>query len=92
MTSRPDNREQHKRILRASDICHLCGHPGSDAVDHIVPFHRGGSEASSNKAPAHHFKPCETCGKRCNRVKGDRLVAPIPHRSASFVWPDTQGG
>lgn len=80
--------KQHKAILAESDICHLCGHRGADAVDHIVPKSRGGSEHRSNKAPAHHKRPCPTCGLRCNMVKGNRLIPPLKLRSESVVWPD----
>ena len=83
-----DVEEQHRRILAKSRVCHLCGHDGADAVDHIVPKSRGGGEESSNKAPAHHFVPCPTCGIKCNRVKFNKLLAPIPLRSSSFTWPD----
>ena len=79
---------QHRRILAQSRVCHLCGHDGADAVDHIVPKARGGSEADSNKAPAHHFVDCPVCGLKCNRVKGKKLLPPIPKRSGSFEWPD----
>ena len=83
-----DIEAQHRDILRKSDICHLCGHPGADAVDHIQPKSRGGSEHRSNKAPAHHFKDCPVCGIKCNRVKWNKLIPTIKLRSDSFAWPD----
>ena len=75
---------ENKRILAASDVCHLCGHPGADAVDHVIPLARGGQDAPANKAPAHHTLPCETCGVKCNRVKSDKLIAPVIRRSGSL--------
>jgi 5-methylcytosine-specific restriction endonuclease McrA len=74
-------RDENHRILKESDVCWLCGHPGSDGVDHKIPLARGGDDELSNKAPAHHDNPCPTCGIKCNRVKGDKLVAPIVRRS-----------
>ena len=45
---RPNNtrqtRERNKRILAASDVCHICGEPGADAVDHVIPLARGGTD------------------------------------------------
>ena len=37
-------RERNKRILTASDLCHICGEPGADAVDHVIPLARGGTD------------------------------------------------
>ena len=39
-------RERNQRILTPSDLCHICGEPGADAVDHVIPHgnpaaHRG---------------------------------------------------
>lgn len=87
MTKRTNTRAQqreNKAILAVSDVCHLCGHPGADAVDHDVPLARGGPDARHNKAPAHHDVPCPTCGHRCNREKGSRLIAPVIRRSGSL--------
>lgn len=78
-------RRENKAILADSDVCHLCGHPGADAVDHDIPLARGGADARENKAPAHHDVPCPTCGHRCNREKGARLVAPVTRRSGSLT-------
>jgi len=80
---------ENKRILAASDVCHLCGHPGSDAVDHVIPLnpqpgHQAGTDTPDNKRPAHHAKPCPTCGIKCNRVKTNKAIAPVIRRSASL--------
>lgn len=80
--------ERNRRILGASDVCHICGHPGSDEVDHVVALARGGSDTDpSNLRPAHGAKPCDTCGRQCNRSKGAKPFAPIIRRSSSLVRP-----
>lgn len=43
-------------------ICHICGQPAADAIDHIVPVALGGSDDPMNLAPAH---------TSCNTAKGD---------------------
>lgn len=80
-------REVRARVLKASDLCHICGHAGSDAVDHLIPVAKGGTNDPSNLRPAHHVDPCGTCGLRCNLVKGDRDFAPIVRRSGSLRRP-----
>lgn len=80
---RPEQR-RNKRILAASDVCHLCGHPGADAVDHVEPLALGGTDDLSNLRPAHHTVPCPTCGRRCNREKGAKRIAPVMPRSGSL--------
>ncbi len=71
-------RARNKRILAMSDTCWLCGHPGSDAIDHKIPYAlRPDLENDpTNLAPAHHDNACPTCGIKCNRVKADKLVVP----------------
>lgn len=48
---------QHKirpAVLAESDTCWICGLPGADTVDHIVPMSKGGHPTHrSNLAPAH---------------------------------------
>ena len=46
---------KHRQAVMARDagICHLCGGPHADAIDHIVPVSWGGSDDPSNLAPAH---------------------------------------
>lgn len=79
-------RSRNRRILAASDVCHLCGHRGADAVDHLVPVALAPERENdlTNLAPAHHFDPCPVCGIKCNRVKSDKLVAPIVRRSGAL--------
>lgn len=48
-------------IERDHGICHLCGQPGADTADHVIPRSVGGSDALSNLKAAH---------RRCNLVKG----------------------
>lgn len=84
MTGRK-RQERNRRILAASDVCHICGHPGADAVDHVKAFARGGSDTDpTNLKPAHHDVPCAVCGERCNRAKSDKDFAPIIRRSGSL--------
>lgn len=71
-----DYRNKRARILRQSDICWICGQPGADSVDHVVPLAKGGTNALDNLRPAHLFP--------CNRAKSDKDYAPIVKRSGSL--------
>lgn len=63
-------RRVRAQVLAASRTCWICGHDGSDSVDHLTPVSRGGAPLDlGNLAPAHHA-PCPTCGRRCNAVRG----------------------
>lgn len=72
-------RTKRERILRASDICWICGQPGADAVDHVIPVARGGTDDPTNLRPAHHDVP-----PKCNRLKADLDYAPIVKRSGAL--------
>ena len=69
-------RRQRALLLAASDICHICGQPGADSVDHVIPLARGGTDARSNTRPAH---------MQCNRAKSDRDYAAIVRRYGSLT-------
>ncbi|NQW71835.1 MAG: HNH endonuclease [Actinobacteria bacterium] len=57
------HQRHRERVMRAHNgVCHLCGHDAADAIDHIVPVSRGGSDDPSNLAPAH---------TSCNTAKSD---------------------
>jgi hypothetical protein len=75
-------RRARAQVLAASRICWLCGHDGSDSVDHVIPRWlclATGQERllndPANLAPAHH-QPCPTCGQRCNRKRGSGMSKP----------------
>ena len=71
-----DYRKKRARILRQSDVCWICGQPGADSVDHVIPIAKGGTNDPGNLKPAHLFP--------CNRAKGDKDHAPIVRRSGSL--------
>lgn len=47
-------------------VCHLCGRPGADTADHIIPRASGGDDSLDNMRPAH---------KSCNSARGDVSLA-----------------
>lgn len=87
--------QRNRAILAVSDVCHICGHPGSDAVDHVKALARAADATEAeqldtdpaNLRPAHHDVPCPTCGLRCNRHKAAKAWAPIIRRSSSLDRP-----
>lgn len=65
-------RRARAQVLASSTQCWICGHDGSDSVDHVTPLALGGEALDlDNLAPAHH-RPCPTCGRRCNQARGAR--------------------
>lgn len=79
-------RAENHRILRASDICHICGKPGADAVDHVIPLARGGADDASNKKPAHH-----DVAPYCNRRKSDHLPSEVDRKVVLICGPPGAG-
>lgn len=80
-------RKLRARVLAESDVCILCGHRASDAVDHIVPVKRGGArKAPDNLAPIHGVLGCPTCGRKCNNEKGDRPLSAVTRLVTSRDW------
>ena len=69
-------RRTRARILKANDVCWICGKPGADSIDHVVPVIRGGTDDPANLRPA-HLHPC-------NRAKSDKEYAPIVKRSGAL--------
>lgn len=65
---------RHAQRMRAlvlsewGDICHLCGRPGADSADHLIPRSKGGPDTLANLRPAH---------MACNSRRGNR---PVPRR------------
>lgn len=65
-------RKLRAAVLAQSDRCHICGHPGSQSVDHLEARADAPWRAldPSNVAPAHGVQGCPTCGRRCNQERG----------------------
>lgn len=67
------------RILEESNVCWLCGQPGADTVDHIVPLKVAPQlgEVPGNLAPAH---------RSCNSRKGAQFASEVLPLPASRRW------
>lgn len=73
-------------MLAQSDVCHICGQPGSDAIDHVIPLSRGGADIPSNLKPAHHDVP-----PYCNRRKSDLLPSEVDRQVVLVCGPPGAG-
>lgn len=54
------SREQKRNrwIMRKHlGICHVCGQPGADQIDHVIPLAQDGPDTADNLRPI-HAKPC----------------------------------
>lgn len=68
-TTTPTWRKTRARILkRDHGICHVCGQPGADEVDHVIPDFEGGPSTIDNLAPIHD----DPCHRRKSSAEGLR--------------------
>lgn len=83
-------RKNREIVLAQSDLCGICGHFGSQTVDHIVPAKLWprdlygkplpGMDDLPNLRPAHgtlspgKVNYCPECGEACNQARGARLA------------------
>lgn len=63
-------------LERDASICWLCGHPGADSGDHVVPLKHGGAELDPENVRAVHHRRCPTCNRACNQSRNARPVTP----------------
>lgn len=57
-TSGWDRQQRAARILtRHNSICHVCGQPGANQADHVIPLAHGGADTEHNMRPI-HAEPC----------------------------------
>jgi 5-methylcytosine-specific restriction endonuclease McrA len=76
-----------REILRASDICWLCGNGGADTVDHVVPLAVAPqlAEVRSNLKPAHGKKrTLEADGFDCPGNYGRGNWTPVENLSEDW--------
>lgn len=80
-TGRPWTRLKRRIIRRDGGICHLCGNPGADTADHLIPWAFGGTDAPSNLKAAHID---------CNRKRGPRPIevarAELTQTTQGWDW------
>jgi len=87
-TGRPWQRLKRRIIRRDGGICHLCGQPGADSADHLIPYSYGGPNSATNLAAVHHdVEP------KCNRRRGTRTIDAVKadiersrHDTAGWTW------
>lgn len=63
-------------INRDDTICHVCGFPGADEADHIVPLAHGGADTVQNMR-AIHSEPCHR-EKTAREARQARAGEPLP--------------
>lgn len=65
-------------IAEELGICHLCGKPGADSGDHIIP---------ASKAPHLRYERSNVraAHRRCNAERRDRPVRPQPKTSRRWL-------
>ena len=68
-----------KRVLETSDICALCGKPGADTVDHIIP-------RSIAPELAEDITNCRPAHRSCNSSRGTGLPKHHKHMPRSRQW------
>lgn len=66
---------QQQVLQRDKRICYLCGKPGADQVDHIVPISEGGSSKPHNLKAVHGNVP-----PFCHREKTQQQTAEHKRR------------
>jgi hypothetical protein len=86
-------------FLAAHPICHICGHPGTDEIDHDPPISKAPWVKGDMRfwLAAHGVRGCPLCpltvsadkrrhGKtrKCNQSRGARMT--VPDRPTSRQW------
>lgn len=55
-------------------ICHVCGAPGADEVDHVLALALGGDDDPANRRPI-HSRPCHVAKTAADRAEVARRRA-----------------
>lgn len=61
-------------LAEYGDICIICGRPGSNSADHVIPRAEGGAVYDlANLGPAHAYPHA----LRCNERRGKKPLRPV---------------
>jgi hypothetical protein len=70
-----------RAYLEANPVCWICGHGGSNQIDHDPPRaqHKAKLDQSTWR-PAHGngMGRCPTCGRACNQERGTKPIEAMP--------------
>ena len=69
-----EQQRRAERVMHQHDgVCHVCGRPGSDQVDHVIALEHGGSDTEENCRPIHSH-PChaEKTQREAQQARGVR--------------------
>lgn len=67
-------------LIAHNYICHMCGHPGADTVDHLVPLAHGGTNTYDNLRPAHGKRQAWGCPGNYAKKDGPTPALRPPSR------------
>jgi len=88
---------RHAVLTAHYGVCHICGHPGAEQVDHVIPWSQwagpGSAHHPSNLAPA-HGENCTTCGRACHpdKTEAERLAGIRARKQAKRRPPERHPG
>lgn len=79
----------HREVLREQGyLCYVCGLPGADEVDHIIPIHLGGARKDKANLGAIHSEPCHL--DKTKRENAERRAARAALKAATAAVPLVQ--
>jgi 5-methylcytosine-specific restriction enzyme A len=69
-------RDNDRTMRRHHGICHVCGRPGADRIDHVINLASGGTDDEANRAPIHSV-PCHQQKTQAEAAAGRRRRAGV---------------
>lgn len=73
-----ERQARNARTMRThGHVCHWCGNPGADQVDHVIALALGGTDDETNRRPI-HAHPCHAEKTLEDRMKAAEARKPHP--------------